>query len=112
MSLDPNKFKDSNKKQAEKMGTVIGICLLLSVFLGPLPIIYMVYYIFKNASKTIKTDYTYTSNDIEQNENLFEELQDSSSQNHYKYDINDISQEEIHEHREDFWNVNSPIKYK
>jgi hypothetical protein len=74
----------------------------------------MFFYIAKNASKTINTDYiNNTSNDdVNNNENLYEELQDSSSQNHYKYDINDISQEEIHEHREDFWNVNSPIKYK
>ena len=114
MSLDTNKFKNVKNKNTDKLVTVIVVCIILTPFLGPLPIFYMFYYIIKNANKLLNIDYKIDNQngDYVQEDNLYEELKDNSTKDYYKYDINDISQEEIHEHREDFWNVNSPIKYK
>lgn len=111
MSLDSNKFKNLKQKEEEKLAIVVVICIFLAIFFGPLPILYLFYYIFK---KAIVLNNKNDSMDIkkEQKDNLYEELQDVNTKDYYKYDVNDISQKEIHEHREDFWNANSPIKYK
>ena len=106
MSLDPNKFKNVREKREKNLATVILVCILMAPFTYGFSIIYMLYYIVKYANNYEK------NNNTEEKDNLYEELTDENTNDHYRYDINDISQQELHEHREDFWNTDGPIKYK
>ena len=114
MSLDPSKFKnvrEEKNKQDAKMAVVIIVCIFLSQITFGLSLIYMFYYIIKQSTTKINSENSITYEQKDK-DNLYEVLEDDTTEDYYKNDINDISQEEIHEHREDFWNVNSPIKYK
>lgn len=108
MSLDPSKFKNVKEKKEANLITVIMVCALIAPFTYGLSMIYMLYYTIKYISNFAKEN----NNNFKVKDNLYEELQDENTKDHYRYDIDDISQQELHEHREDFWNENSPIKYK